>query len=106
MLPCTRYQPPSAPGRPVGDRHRAGTAPGQGRAGNVSGHDRVPHGGVAQRVGEVGGIATREVNETGTGNLRRQCWVVGVGPRAHVDHDLFDAEPLGLRLAKLVPAVE
>ena len=93
--PLSRARAPSrrAPSR----RHctRPSAAPA-----SMSGHDRRPHGGVAQRVGEVGGIATRQIDEAGTVNFRGQRWVLGVGPRSHVDHDLLDAEPLGLRLAK------
>ena len=58
----------------------------------------------AQRVGQVGRVAPRQVHQPGPGELVGQGGVFGIGPVAHGDDDGLDSEPLRLLGPQAMPS--
>ena len=92
-------------GHPRRERHGARATSGQGRTGAPGGDDGVPHQRAAQGLGQIGGVATGEIDQAGALHLRGNRCVLGVVAIVDVQSHGLHAKALGLRSTQVVPAL-
>ncbi len=86
--------------------HCASTAAGQRCAVQPRRTDGLPHSGAGKGASEIPGVATGEIDQSGTVDACSQVGIVGIRPIAHIDNDLFNPKAIGSFESECVPALQ